>query len=76
MVASIILQQIQDNLIHPKGDGPSFRGQPGLTVSYPCLSENVLPEFWGYFLAVPVAGMIAAWMKAEALETEKLPESE
>ena len=75
VVASIILQQIQDNLIHPKVMGRVLEVNPVLLFLSLFIGERIA-GILGVFLAVPVAGMIAAWVKAESLETEKLPESE
>ena len=69
VVASLILQQIQDNLVHPKVMGDSLELSPVLLFLALFIGERVA-GILGVFISIPIAGMIAAWMRAEAAEVE------
>lgn len=65
LVASIILQQIQDNFIHPKVMGDALEISPVLLFLALFIGERIA-GLLGVFLAIPIAGMIAAWMRSDA----------
>jgi predicted PurR-regulated permease PerM len=72
VIACVILQQIQDNFIHPKVMGNALELNPVLLFLAIFIGERVA-GLLGVFLAIPIAGMIAAWMRsiqAEQTETE------
>ncbi len=63
LIACIILQQIQDNFIHPKVMGNALELNPVLLFLAIFIGERVA-GLLGIFLAIPIAGMIAAWMRS------------
>lgn len=67
IIGSIILQQIQDNFIHPKVMGNALEISPVLLFLALFIGERVA-GLLGVFLSIPIAGMIAAWLRAEATE--------
>jgi len=62
VIGSIILQQIQDNLIRPKVMGDSLELNPVFLFLALFIGERVA-GLLGIFLSIPVAGMIASWMR-------------
>ncbi|MCT0198646.1 AI-2E family transporter [Synechococcus sp. CS-1325] len=60
VVASIILQQIQDNLIHPRVMGKALNISPVVVFFALFIGERVA-GLLGVFLAIPIAGMIVGW---------------
>jgi predicted PurR-regulated permease PerM len=67
VIASVILQQIQDNLIHPRVMGRALEIQPVMLFFALFVGER-LAGLLGVFLAIPVAGMILGWRKEEEQE--------
>jgi predicted PurR-regulated permease PerM len=60
VVASIILQQIQDNLIHPRVMGKALNINPVVLFFALFVGERIA-GLLGVFLAIPIAGMIVSW---------------
>ncbi|APD48812.1 AI-2E family transporter [Synechococcus sp. CS-602] len=60
VVVSIVLQQIQDNLIHPKVMGKALNINPVVIFFALFIGERVA-GLLGVFLAIPIAGMIVSW---------------
>ncbi len=74
VIACIILQQIQDNFISPKVMGNALEISPVLLFFALFIGERVA-GLLGIFLSIPIAGMIAAWLRSEDLKAEQsLPE--
>jgi predicted PurR-regulated permease PerM len=69
IIFSVILQQIQDNFISPKVMGRVLEINPVLIFLAVFIGQRVA-GILGVFLAIPIAGTIAAWLKAEALSSE------
>lgn len=69
IIASVFLQQIQDNFIQPKVMGRVLEINPVLIFFALFIGQRVA-GILGVFLAIPIAGTIAAWLKAEALTSE------
>lgn len=67
VIASVVLQQIQDNLIHPRVMGKALEIQPVMLFFALFVGER-LAGLLGVFLAIPVAGMILGWSKDEEQE--------
>jgi predicted PurR-regulated permease PerM len=65
IIASVILQQIQDNIIHPKVMGDALEISP-VFVFLALFIGNQVAGLLGIFLAIPIAGMIAAWFKTDS----------
>lgn len=63
VIACILLQQIQDNFVHPKVMGNALELNPVLLFLALFLGERVA-GLLGVFLSIPIAGMIAAWMRS------------
>lgn len=70
LIASIILQQIQDNFVSPKVMGDALEISPVLLFLALFIGERVA-GLLGVFLSVPIAGMIAAWLRAEELKAQE-----
>jgi predicted PurR-regulated permease PerM len=66
-IASVVLQQIQDNLIHPRVMGRALEIQP-VVLFFALFVGERLAGLLGVFLAIPVAGMILGWGKDEEQE--------
>lgn len=71
VVASVVLQQIQDNYVHPKVMGKALEINPVLLFLALFVGERVA-GLLGIFLAIPVTGMIVSWMKSEQISSEKI----
>ncbi|WP_026734596.1 AI-2E family transporter [Fischerella sp. PCC 9605] len=69
IIACIILQQIQDNFVSPKVMGNALEISPVLLFLALFIGERVA-GLLGVFLSIPIAGMIAAWMRAEEVEAQ------
>ena len=67
VIASVTLQQIQDNLIHPRVMGRALEIQP-VVLFFALFVGERLAGLLGVFLAIPVAGMILGWGKDEEQE--------
>lgn len=72
VIACIVLQQIQDNFVHPKVMGDALELNPVLLFLALFIGERVA-GLLGVFLAIPIAGMIAAWMRSLKTETDSIP---
>ncbi|MBF2028698.1 MAG: AI-2E family transporter [Oscillatoriales cyanobacterium C42_A2020_001] len=73
VVASVILQQIQDNYVHPKVMGKALEINPVLLFFALFVGERIA-GLLGIFLAIPIAGMIISWMRSEEeVSPELLP---
>ena len=66
VIISIVLQQIQDNFISPKVMGDALDLNPVLMFLAIFIGERVAGVL-GMSLALPIAGMIAAWLRAEEI---------
>jgi predicted PurR-regulated permease PerM len=64
IIASVILQQIQDNFIHPKVMGDALEISP-VFVFLALFIGNQVAGLLGIFLSIPIAGMIAAWFRTD-----------
>ena len=71
VIASLVLQQIQDNLIHPRVMGKALDIQP-VVLFFALFVGERLAGLLGVFLAIPVAGMILGWSKDEEQEESSL----
>jgi predicted PurR-regulated permease PerM len=74
VITSILLQQIQDNIIHPKVMGDALELNPVLLFLALFIGERIA-GLLGVFLAIPLAGMIAAWVRSVQAEAETLDQS-
>lgn len=70
IIASVILQQIQDNFVNPKVMGDTLELSPVLLFLALFIGERVA-GLLGVFLSIPIAGMIAAWMRSERDSQQK-----
>ncbi len=62
VIASVVLQQIQDNFIHPRVMGRALEIRP-LVLFFALFIGERLAGLLGVFLAIPVTGMILGWGK-------------
>jgi predicted PurR-regulated permease PerM len=68
VIASILLQQIQDNIVRPKVMGNALELNPVLLFLALFIGERVA-GLLGVFLSIPIAGMIAIWIRLVREET-------
>jgi predicted PurR-regulated permease PerM len=71
VVASIILQQIQDNFVHPRVMGKALNINPVVLFFALFIGERIA-GLLGVFLAIPIAGMIVSW-SAEEIPADPIP---
>lgn len=64
VIASVILQQVQDNYVHPRVMGRALEINPVLLFFALFVGERVA-GLLGIFLAIPIAGMIVSWSKSQ-----------
>ncbi|MFN9621974.1 MAG: AI-2E family transporter, partial [Cyanobacteriota bacterium] len=64
VIASVVLQQIQDNLVHPRVMGRALAIQP-VVLFFALFVGERLAGLLGVFLAIPVTGMLLGWSKGE-----------
>lgn len=74
LIASILLEQIQENYVRPKIMGDTLELNPVLLFLSLFIGQRVA-GLLGIFLAIPIAGMIAAWSRS-LKETPPLDASE
>ena len=72
VIASVVLQQIQDNLIHPRVMGRALQIRP-VVLFFALFVGERLAGLLGVFLAIPVTGMILGWGKEEVEVTPASP---
>ncbi len=75
VIASVILQQIQDNYVHPRIMGRALEINPVLLFFALFVGEKVA-GLLGIFLAIPITGMIVSWFKEDAETSESTAQSE
>jgi predicted PurR-regulated permease PerM len=73
VIGSLILQQIQDNIIRPKVMGNALELNPVVLFLALFIGERVA-GLLGVFLSIPIAGMIAIWMRLRQEEKGLLEE--
>lgn len=73
LITCLILGQIQDNVVRPKVMGNALELNPVLLFLSLFIGERVA-GLLGVFLAIPIAGMIAAWMQSVKAESHPVPE--
>lgn len=70
---SLLLEQIQENYVRPKVMKDALELNPVLLFLALFIGQRIA-GLLGIFLAVPIAGMIAAWMKAAEADNRQTPE--
>ena len=75
VIACLLLQQLQDNFIHPKVMGEALELNPVLLFLALFIGERVA-GLLGVFLSIPIAGMIAAWIRSVQQEPTPLLEAD
>lgn len=75
VIASIILQQIQDNLIHPKVMRESLNINPILMFLSLFIGEKIA-GILGLFLSIPITGMVVRWFKDNEIYAQQTLPSE
>jgi predicted PurR-regulated permease PerM len=60
LIGSVLLQQLQDNVIHPRVMGRALSLHP-LVLFFSLFVGERIAGLLGVFLAIPVAGMIVNW---------------
>ncbi|HEY9629105.1 MAG TPA: AI-2E family transporter [Coleofasciculaceae cyanobacterium] len=76
VIACVLLQQLQDNVVHPKVMGDVLELNPVILFLALFIGERVA-GLLGVFLAIPIAGMIAIWMRSVREEQQEaaIPET-
>ena len=69
LIASLLLGQIQDNIVHPRVMGKAMELNPVLLFLSLFIGQRVA-GLLGVFLAIPMAGMIALWLHSERQHQE------
>lgn len=69
LIACIILQQIQDNIVHPRVMGNVLHINPVFLFLSLFIGERIA-GLLGIFLSIPIAGMVAAWLHCNREETQ------
>jgi predicted PurR-regulated permease PerM len=64
LFASLLLGQIQDNIVRPRVMGRAMELNPVILFLSLFIGQRVA-GLLGVFLSIPVAGMIALWIQAE-----------
>jgi predicted PurR-regulated permease PerM len=62
-IVCIVLQQIQDNFVHPKVMGNALELNPVILFLSLFIGERVA-GLLGVFLSIPIAGMISIWLRS------------
>ena len=70
LIVCIVLVQIQDNYLRPKVMGDALELNPVLLFLALFIGERVA-GLLGIFLSIPIAGMIAAWMRSAQEEADR-----
>lgn len=78
LAVSLFLEQVQENYVRPKVMGDALELNPVVLFLSLFIGQRIA-GLLGIFLAIPIAGMIGAWMQAvradrQAAEPEALPE--
>jgi predicted PurR-regulated permease PerM len=68
VIACVLLVQIQDNIIRPKVMGNALELNPVLLFLALFIGERIA-GLLGVFLSIPIAGMIAIWIRLVRQET-------
>jgi predicted PurR-regulated permease PerM len=69
LIASLLLGQIQDNIVRPRVMGRAMELNPVLLFLSLFIGQRVA-GLLGVFLAIPIAGMIALWIHTERQQQE------
>ena len=69
LIASLVLGQIQDNVIRPRVMGKAMELNPVILFLSLFIGQRVA-GLLGVFLSIPIAGMIALWIHSERKEQE------
>jgi predicted PurR-regulated permease PerM len=72
LIASLLLGQIQDNVVRPRVMGKAMELNPVILFLSLFIGQRVA-GLLGVFLSIPIAGMIAIWFHSELQEQEPLP---
>jgi predicted PurR-regulated permease PerM len=72
LFASLILQQIQDNLINPRLMGKTLEINPVLLFFALFIGERIA-GLLGIFLAIPIAGMVVSWYRSQSQGGHSFP---
>lgn len=73
LIACVLLQQIQDNFVHPKVMGKALELNPVILFLALFIGQRVA-GLLGVFLSIPIAGMLAIWM--QSVEEQATPSLE
>ena len=72
LIASLILGQIQDNIVRPKVMGKAMELNPVILFLALFIGQRVA-GLLGVFLSIPLAGMMAIWIHTERQQQEPIP---
>lgn len=74
LIASLVLEQIQENYVRPKVMGDALELNPVVLFLALLIGQRVA-GLLGIFLSIPIAGMIAAWMRSVSEESDGLEDA-
>ncbi len=69
VVACIILQQIQDNLVAPRIMQKTVNLSP-VVVFFALMVGAKIAQLWGIFLSIPVAAVVVSWLEIEEMQSQ------
>ncbi|MCP9850414.1 AI-2E family transporter [Cyanobium sp. Morenito 9A2] len=67
LIASLVLGQIQDNVVHPRVMGKAMELNPVVLFLALFIGQRTA-GLLGVFLSIPIAGMVAIWLQSLRLE--------
>ncbi|MDJ0714769.1 MAG: AI-2E family transporter [Prochloraceae cyanobacterium] len=70
IVSSLILQQIQDNLVAPRIMQSAVNLNP-VVVFFAVMIGAKVAHLWGIFLSVPIAAAVVSWLEIEEMQSSK-----
>ena len=68
VVACIILQQIQDNLVAPRIMQKTVNLSP-VVIFFALMVGAKIAQLWGIFLSIPVAALVVSWLEIEEMQS-------
>ena len=72
LIASLLLGQIQDNIVRPRVMGKAMELNPVILFLSLFIGQRV-SGLLGVFLSIPIAGMIAIWIHSARIQQEPGP---
>ncbi|MCP9916286.1 AI-2E family transporter [Cyanobium sp. ATX 6F1] len=74
LIASLLLGQLQDNVVHPRVMGKAMELNPVVLFLALFIGQRTA-GLLGVFLSIPIAGMVSIWIQSVRQEQGALPET-